>query len=208
MSWESDGGKVKGVNVWGWGEGEWWEGVVEKKEVKRTSSSKSARNAHENRRWRNDLISLPSRDWWGGQWEGPGNLHIKAAVYELLRKHETHSFLRPLCLFSLLSFHLHLHHLPLSLSPPQLLSSSLSPSCRHGTGRLPSRPLTCGRTCSPLGHRAPKASETPLWKVRDWSVAGGMDIFGVKLIDSLTRLSSFIRLLCLSLAVQIPPCVG
>lgn len=52
-----------------------------------------------------------------------------------------------------------------------LLSCSLSPSCRLGIELLWSRLLTCGRTCLPLGHRAPKASEIPLWKVGGWSLS-------------------------------------
>lgn len=79
-------------------------------------------------------------------------------------------FLPPICFFSA-SFY--------------LPSSSPSPSCRLGTEPPPSLPPTCGRTCSRLGRRAPRALETPLWKVRGRFIWGGADFWGIIMCLSL-----------------------
>lgn len=71
---------------------------------------------------------------------GPGSLHIKAAAYELLRKHERDAHLLPLCLsFCLPSASFSfcpISCLTVSVPAAVMGSSSCDLACRHADGRV------------------------------------------------------------------------
>lgn len=101
------------------------------------------------------------RDWWVGQWEGQVASTSKLLLmnyWETMKEPDLFYLCVSLCTSHLFSLY--------------LFSTSLSPSCHHGIEPPSSHLPTCERTCSPLGPRAPKASETPLWKVGGWFLLG------------------------------------
>lgn len=112
---------------------------------------------------------------------GPGSLDIKAAAHELLRKHERDSLFLPLCLSSYLPS----ASSPSSLSPvPQ--SQAQLPSWDRAPAISPADMRTDVFTARPS--RSQSFRDPPLKGRRPISV-GGVDIFGVDVIDPLTCLS-------------------